>query len=143
MTDQTADTDADVLFPDVDLSIGGKTVTVREFRFFEGMKLAREAAALLRDMASLLSDSVAAADLADIGDLFANHEQILSMLLQTSTGQDAEFIAGLNDSDGQKLLITFWTVNKAFFINRLLLNKFAAARKEKQQAETATAPTTS
>jgi hypothetical protein len=90
------------------------------------MKLAATAAPLLDDFERQSSDQAELTlDLLD--SLFGSHAEIMLQLISVSVGKPVKWVSELPDSEGQLLLMTFWRVNKDFFIQRLLIRKTAAA----------------
>lgn len=124
--------DHEILFPDREIEIEGVKVTIREYTFAEGLKIAYSHRALLADLAGLFLPSpsgggvggeggylAASVELADLqAVLGANADKVLD-LVALATGRSVEWIAELSDVDGQELLLTWWTCNKAFFGRRL------------------------
>jgi len=114
--------DHEVLFPERTLTIGGEPVTVREYSFAEGLRIAASHRALLADLAGLFlprEGQAADVDLADLqAVLGARVEQVLD-LIAMATGREVAWLAALSDSNGQDLLLTWWAVNLAFFTRRL------------------------
>lgn len=113
----------DTLTPERSLRISGQVVTVRPFGFMEGLRLHAITAPIVNDMAALAEAGAGAeaeTDLDDLGALFAAHEDALVSLMALSAGQSEAWVRGLDDADGQALLMLFWVVNRDFFTRRLL-----------------------
>jgi hypothetical protein len=119
-----------ILHPDRQLVIGDppREVTVREFRFIEGMRVHVIAKPIVEDLLRMFGTHELGVH--QITDLFVRHEPEFMSMLCASTGLDDKFIRSLNDVDGELLLLTFWQVNLLFFLRRLL-----ARQKELQQAK--------
>lgn len=129
--DQAA-SDLEVLNPDRSLVIGKppREITVREFRFLEGLKVHVLAKPIVDDMLKLFGTTdIEQIDLDRLGEVFANHDDELVSMMCIAADVDAEFIASLSDADGQQLFLTFWQVNMLFFVRRLL-----AKRNEQRRA---------
>lgn len=129
MAEKEPANDAEVLDPDQELTLNGVTIVVKEFRMMQGMKVAARVKGLLKAMGALFVESEDAG-IDELSDLLVSREDEFLFLLSESTGQPAEWIQGLSDADGQTLLMTFWTVNKTFFINRLLIKRIVTLRRE-------------
>lgn len=114
-----ADKDAEILFPDQTLEVGGEQVTVREFRFLEGARAAVIARDLLADLGQLVQQEQ---DLQpeDIDAIIGQHGEAWAQLLAMSIDRDPEWVANLSDEDGQELSMLFWDVNGPFFVRRLV-----------------------
>ena len=120
--------DMEILFPDQTVTIGSETITVREFRYREGIEaavLARGFLAGLRALLTTTGDEIAAEDL---DTLIAEHREAWFKLIAMSCGREVEWLAALPDREAMKLQLTFWGVNGNFFTRRLLWGAaFAAA----------------
>jgi hypothetical protein len=129
----------EILLPDREAELAsGERVQVKELTFLQGLKAARRAGPLLEDLAQLFERELGAEDagedeglgLADLGAVFAGHEDVLLELLAMSTGRSTEWLAALGDADGQAVLMTFWAVNSDFFVRRLVARQAGRMRSE-------------
>lgn len=111
--------DADVLFPNIEVKIKNEVITVKEFSFIQGMKINAIAQPMIKDLSSFFTDENA--DFSAMSSVFDAHAELLIHLMSISSTMPVEWFETLTDSEGQSLLMTFWSVNKSFFINRLLL----------------------
>ena len=124
-----------LLFPDVDLTVRdpetGQAValTVREFRFREGL----EAQVLARPLIDALADSFdgegEGLDPIAIDEALAAHADLWLELIAKATGRDAAWLASLPDGAGEDLSDAMWSANGAFFVRRVVAE--VAARKRK------------
>ena len=116
-----------VLFPDLDVPIHDPdtgeavTVTVRELRFLEGLRLA----AVVRPLIEAFAGSVCAGadieiDESTIAAAFTDHAEAWLACLAQATGRDAGWLARLSDRDGQALSAAMWDANGDFFGRRLI-----------------------
>lgn len=132
MTDHSDESqDAEVLFPDREVSVGGETVTVREFRFGELGRVTPIARPLLDALGAIAGGVDPADDLGLWESIVAEHHDACVELIAISTGRPASWVRGLIDGDGQALMMTFWAVNASFFLRRLVsreLQRRAAGR---------------
>ncbi len=115
------DDDLAVLFPDVQLRIGGQEITVRELRFAQQIQFNAELAALadeLSQAANVYEASPRAIN--TLLDVLINHWPNLKQLVAASVEQDVAWIEALNGDEGEALLMTWWTVNRGFFVRRLM-----------------------
>lgn len=118
MSEHQAEKDPEILFPDETLPIAGERVTVREFRFAEGLR----AIALARPILAALREIPEGDDNPELVDqVLADHLDAWLALIAMSTDKDVEWVKGLPDADGQSLAMAFWRVNGAFFMRRLVL----------------------
>ena len=123
----TAAEDAGILFPDVDVTVrdpdtGEKvTLTVREFRFLEGLRLAGTIRPLVESLGVAVPESENEdIDLNVIADAMGAHADIWITCIAQATGRDAGWIGRLSDDDGQALSATMWSANRIFFGRRLI-----------------------
>lgn len=132
--------DLKVLHPDATLTIGKprRDITVREFRFIEGLRMQVLAKPIVEDMVEMFgSTDIEKIGLDQLGELFAKHQDALVAMMCVSADVDEAFIEALDDADGQALFLTFWQVNLLFFVRRLL-----AKRKERSRAGKTVKPPT-
>ncbi len=114
--------EAEILFPDRQININGQIITVSEFTFLQGMQLNHIAQPLIAAIGKALTED-SEPGFSALSEIFATYSDALIELVSVSTGMAADDIASLSDTEGQMLLMTFWSVNKSFFINRLMLVK--------------------
>lgn len=110
-----------VLFPDVPMRIGGQDLTVRELRFAQQIQFNAELAALadeLSQAANVYEASPGAIN--TLLDVLINHWPNLKQLVAASIEQDVTWIEALSGDEGEALLMTWWTVNRGFFVRRLM-----------------------
>lgn len=110
--------DLNVLAPDVTLELGGRSITVREYRFMQGLAVRVSAKPLIDDVEAFVADGEATdAGIEDYVELLAKHAALVRTLMADSIeGADAAWIDTLNDVDGQLLLLTWWGVCGRFFV---------------------------
>lgn len=114
--------DLEILAPDREITLTtGEKVTVREYGFMEGLRIQNLAAGLLEDLTRLfLDEPEKAQDLAVLEEVFSRHSYVIADLMALSAGKDREWVEGLNDTDGQVLMMSWWSVNTGFFVRRLV-----------------------
>ena len=122
-----------VLFPDRDVTVrdpdtGAEvSLTVREFRFREGL----EATALARPLLAALAALVPAdrdgtdgeeegSDALTIEGALAAHAALWLELVACACGRDVDWLARLSDADGRALSEAMWTANRGFFLRRVV-----------------------
>ena len=120
--------EAEILYPDASIIIKGESIEVKEFSFPQGLKVNAMAAPLIKALSAFFTDDENA-DFSAMSSVFDMHSETLIELMSISINKPTEWFNTLTDTEGQALLMTFWSVNKVFFINRLLLKGIA-----KQQA---------
>jgi len=95
---------------------------------------------LLKDMGELfagMAEGSDPVDLAAINALFCKDPALIVELIALSTGEQKDWIEGLSDEDGQLLMMTWWRVNKDFFVRRLVTGMVARRQAAELQASLA------
>lgn len=121
----TAAEDAGILFPDVDVTVRDPdtgeriTLTVREFRFLEGLRLTAQIRPFVEAIGGSM-DEDGEADVGAISEAMTEHADIWIECIAQAAGRDAEWIARLADRDGQALSAAMWDANKDFFGRRII-----------------------
>lgn len=107
--------DLSIIHPDITETVAGRSITVREFGFVEGLEVRRLCAGFIKDLNALAS---AGSELLieDVLDAVSNHLDAIRQAIAKSTGADREWIDGLNDKDGYTLFYLWWIVNGPFFV---------------------------
>jgi len=62
--------------------------------------------------------------------VFGEHPQVITRLLAMATGKPGSWGEGLSDADGLTRLMTWWQVNRNFFVRRLMMAMAARAANE-------------
>lgn len=120
-------TDADgsdlaILYPDVTLEIAGRTLTVREYRFIDGLRVRAKGKPLADDLQGMIDGgAVADATVEDYLDMLARHDVLVRQLIVDSIeGVDADWIEALDEDDGRMLMVTWWGVCGRFFVRNAI-----------------------
>lgn len=121
MGEQKADDDSQVLYPDATITIDGRDIEVREFRYEEGLRAAAIARPIITAMRDMLPENDSEIDLTALEQIMGDNAQAWMELIALSTGQDVDWLRSLSDRDGLNLSILFWEVNAPFFTRRLVL----------------------
>lgn len=118
--------DVNVLHPDITLTIAGRTVTIREYRFVNGLSVRAKALPFTRALqAQIESGSAVTEDILDV--MAAQQELVRELILDAIEGSDAEparaeieqWIVGLDDEPGELLMLTWWGVCGPFFVRQV------------------------
>lgn len=116
-----------ILSPDREITVGGETVTVREYRFGEQLKHGALLAELTEALRAVsMNDGGAINRLLDI--LVERPAQMLDAIA-ISIGRDRAWIEALSGVEGEALALTWWGVNGGFFVRRLMTYPALAASK--------------
>lgn len=113
--------EAEILFPDKTLTLAGEAVTVREFKYLEGLKLAAIAAPLLSALSQLMTEGEI--DLLKIDQVIADNADIWAQLLAASCDKPVDWLETLSDVEGTQLSWGFWEVNGPFLLRRVAFAK--------------------
>ena len=117
--------DLDVLCPDRDLHLQGEQITVREYSFAQGLKLAPQLSLLTAALEQIASSDDSDDSLMEVA--FAGEADAVLDLMAASCGKSRAWVEALPDDDGRALMFTWWLVNKDFFVRRLLLRQALSA----------------
>ncbi len=128
------DKDMETLFPDQTVTIQGKKITVREFRYREGIDAAALAGPLLADLRALMADVGDEISPEALNTLIAKHRDIWVDLVARSCGCEVGWVAKLPDRDGMQLDIAFWGANCDFFMRRLVFGTMLAATLQERRS---------
>lgn len=112
--------DLDVLQPDREITIDGRLVTVREYRFWEGLKMRAAAKPFFDGLYALFDQASVAPSFDDVADLLGEHQDAVVSMVAQATGCEPAWIRELDDQDGDALMLTWWMVNAGFFIRRVM-----------------------
>lgn len=110
--------DMAVMHPDIELTLAGREVTVREYRFLDGMRARVKAKALIDELETYVADgSAAEAGVEDYVELLARHSDLVrELMLDSIDGADAAWLDALPNDAGTELLLTWWGVCGRFFV---------------------------
>ncbi|MGH8037005.1 MAG: DUF6631 family protein [Stenotrophomonas sp.] len=112
--------DLDVLHPERSTVIDGREVTVREYGFIEGARLAPKIKPLTDDLHVLIADAATPPGFDAISEVLASHIDNVLELIAIAADVEPEWVAGLSDQDGDFLAMLWWQANANFFIRRVL-----------------------
>lgn len=110
--------DLAVLFPDRTLRIGDREITMREYRFMEGLRIKTLAEPIIADIAARTEG---AGDLTpeQLDAAFAAHPEALTQMMAQACDQPVEWVRDLPASQGEQLFGAWWAVNAGFFVRRV------------------------
>jgi hypothetical protein len=120
--------DLEILYPDQTVTVGAETVTMREYRYREGLEAAGLARLFLAGLRALMTDTGEEIALEAIDGLIAEHRETWLQLVALSCGREVEWLAQLPNHEAMKLHLAFWGVNGPFFTQRLVLAAAFAQR---------------
>lgn len=111
--DQGAD-DLAIIHPDRTLTIAGREVTLREYRFTEGLFVRARCKQLLADLHAQIKTGEMLTE--DVLDVLATHSDLVLSLITESAGVEREWLEGLSLTDGDQMMMTWWAVCGPFFV---------------------------
>ena len=120
-----------VLFPDVDVTVRdpdtGEAValTVREFRFREGLEVQAQARPIIEALAGLVAADGSDIAAVDIDDILGEHADLWLALIGRATGRDPAWLERLDDRGAQDLTDAMWSVHAPFFCRRAVKTALA------------------
>lgn len=119
--------EAEVLFPEQQVSVNGETITLREFSMMEEIRLSVKAAPIIEALRKASFEKDTDISQADLEKVFAENELVFKELLATACDQSVEWVEEVGGGrEGAALFFTFWSVNRSFFLDRMMtaqLNK--------------------
>ncbi len=116
--DATAADDLAILHPDRTLVIGGRTVILREYGFFEGLDVADRASSFIADLIAASDDG--ALRYAQVRRLFGRHRAVIPAIAAQAGDVDAAWLETLAPDELELYLATWFAVNAAFFVREVL-----------------------
>ncbi len=125
-----ATTELEALFPDREVEVrdpdtgAAVALTVREFRFLEGLETQAEARPLIEGFAALVPAADAPDDAlpsaAAIDSVLGAHAELWLALVARATGREAAWLAQLGDADARAVSDAMWSANGGFFMRRVV-----------------------
>ena len=108
--------DLTVMFPDSTVSIAGESITVSEYPFMQWLQLKPAHLPFLEELAELVGHAAEGVVMDDLMEFFENQFQHVQALISASIDRPAEFFSPLKSDDVDTLILTWWSVNKHFFL---------------------------
>lgn len=106
--------------PNVSLTIAGRAITVREYGFFEGLRMAARGEAFIDGLQQLVEQN-GELRFERIRHLFGVHEDAVIEMAAASATVEPEWVRGLNKNNIDNFLATWFGVNGGFFAHEALL----------------------
>ncbi|GAA4782575.1 DUF6631 family protein [Lysobacter hankyongensis] len=126
----TAD-DLAILHPDRTLVLGGRTIVLREYGFFEGLDVADRASGFIADLVDASDDG--ALRYAHVRRLFGRHRAVIPTIAAQAGDVDAVWLEALAPDELELYLATWFAVNAAFFVREVLAELREAQLREVQR----------
>jgi hypothetical protein len=115
----SAAADIAALQPDASLTIAGRQITIREYGYFEGLKVAHQAAGFIADMHTMCADG----DLrfARVRRLFGVHEDVVVAIAAQAADVEPEWVRSLKAEDTETFMSTWFAVTVGFFVQEVVV----------------------
>ena len=112
------------LNPEVSLEIAGRNITIREYGFYEGLRVAHRAAGLIADLLKLSGGN----DLryVQVRRLFGVHEDVVVAIAAQAADVEPAWVRSLDDEQTEQFLSTWFTVNSPFFVQEVVVEAMEA-----------------
>lgn len=104
--------DLDVLLSTRDVTVAGKTVTVREITLVDSLVLHSTLEPVVASLADVMQTEYPAFE--DVQRVLAKHAQVLPGLIAHCIDQDVDWVQGLPGGEGVALMDWWWSVNRRF-----------------------------
>ena len=114
----SADDDLAVLHPDRTLVIGGRTITLREYGFFEGLDVADRASAFIADLIAASDDGTLR--YGQVRRLYGRHRAVIPSIAAQAADVEVAWLEALPPDELELYLATWFAVNAAFFVREVL-----------------------
>lgn len=112
--------DLDTLNPDREIHIDGRVITLRQYRFFEGLDQRARNKPFFDDLYRMFEEHKAPPSFDDVLDVVALHPDAVIEMVVDSAGVEAAWVRELEEYDGERVMLAWWTANVGFFIRRVL-----------------------
>jgi|GEM_PF-398380 len=110
--------DLEILHPERIVTIGGRTLTVREYSFVEGLRLRPLYQPLLDALYETMQHGeVPRTD--EVQAILAEHLDATLQLIAVAADTDVDYVSSLNLRDGNQLLDAWWGANGPFFLRNV------------------------
>ena len=97
-------------------------LTVREFRFREGLEaqaLARPLIGAIARLAEQIGEGGEGLDTVAVDAVIGEHAGVWLALIARACSREVEWLERLSDAEGRELTLAMWEVNGRFFIERI------------------------
>lgn len=108
--------DLNVLFPHQTIPIGGKDILVQEYPFMQWLELKLLHTEFLDELAELVGHSDDGIEIDELMEFFEDRFKHVQALIAASIDRPLEFFKMLKSDEVDSLVLTWWHVNKNFFL---------------------------
>lgn len=124
--------DLTVIFPDSSIQISGEAIIVSEYPFMQWLELKPLHTEFLNELAELVGQSDQGIDIDELMEFFEDQFQHVQALISASIDRPVEFFKTLKSDESETLILTWWNVNKHFFLRSV--HRILRKRKKAQLA---------
>lgn len=111
--------DLEILHPERTATIAGRKITMREYGFVEGLKVRALTKPLIDALHKFVADgSVPSAE--EVQVILAEHADTVVVLMAKAADVDTEWVASLNQYEGDDLMAMWWGCNGPFFMRKAI-----------------------
>lgn len=132
-----------VLHPEQSFTLAGREITVREYGHIEGLRLLAWAQPFADALYECFPRGSQAPSVTVLSALLAKHATLVRDMAAQAADVEPEWVEGLRDVDGDRLLMAWWQVNSGFFFRRLLGRAAVEKLQERQRAGAGSTPPSS
>lgn len=112
--------DLETLNPDREIHIDGRVITLRQYKFFEGLDQRTKNKPFFDDLYRMFEEHKGPPSFDDVLDVVALHQDAVISMVADSAGVEPAWVASLDELDGERVMLAWWTANVGFFIRRVL-----------------------
>lgn len=126
----------EVLLPDIEVTLAGRTFTMRELRFGEQLQNAHLLQPIAERFKTVSLESEPEETANKVIDILSLEHESVMQLMAICSRQSIQWIKSLTPFDGEELMLLWWTTNNRFFIRRLSRKAQTKAMMMAKQTET-------
>lgn len=108
-----------VIQPDVEITVAGRAITVREYGFFDGLAAVSRAGGFVEDLVEVCRDGDFRYE--RIRPLFGRHADEVVVIVAQAAGVEPEWVEELNRTDAETLMSVWFSVNASFFVREAVV----------------------
>lgn len=124
--DDSAGNETEILAPNMAVTLGNETVIVREFAMAEQFAFAVAARPLIEDLRQATFESGDGIPVDAIEATFAKHSELVCEMIAASINKPVAYVQQVRGSAADRLFMTFWSVNRDFFVQRMIAKQVNA-----------------
>ncbi len=108
--------DLTVMFPDSSITIVGEAIVVTEYPFLQWLEMKSLHTDFLNELAEFVGHSDGGVEIDDLMEFFEDRFKHVQALIAASIDRPLEFFKPLKSDEVDSLVLTWWHVNKNFFL---------------------------